>query len=349
MLAGVLVLALLLPACAAPAQPVTLPTTQPPKAEPAIRNSPSAIRNLQEAAHYYNRYHALAPDDLLGLKRLAEVCTALEQAGVEDESCREAAERVLEGQGDKETGGQGEGEMLHSPFSTLHSPASVLREVLEARTDDRRIVAELLGVPVEAVELGENLVEDGGFEEWVGGKPKGWMWSDMATGDPWNEGLFVRGQSTRLVPGGAMAARVHGLWVQSLTDLPGGRAGYWICQGGEETCPGISLEPNALYALVFYYSTVGTGDRGAGLWVSNNAEAFFAHERFLPPTAGTWHRLTVVSRNNLSFSESVQPLLRLWSIGIVAYDDVRLREIEIAGEISKSVSLPIFRTDSPRD
>ena len=72
------------------------------------------------------------PDDLLGLKRLAEVCTALEDpstgpfgeaqdrlragAGVEDESCREAA---------------------------------ALREELEARTDDRRIVAELLGVPVE--------------------------------------------------------------------------------------------------------------------------------------------------------------------------------------------------------
>jgi len=43
--------------------------------------------------------------------------------GVDDESCREAA---------------------------------ALREALEARTDDRRIVAELLGVPVEVVELVEN-------------------------------------------------------------------------------------------------------------------------------------------------------------------------------------------------
>jgi len=96
-----LILILLLPACAAPNQPVTLPTTQPPKAEPAIRNSPSVIRNLQEAAHYYARYQTLAPDDLLGpsarlrtsLKRLTEVCTALEQAGVWDEGCREAALR----------------------------------------------------------------------------------------------------------------------------------------------------------------------------------------------------------------------------------------------------------------
>ena len=90
---------------------------------------------MQQAAYYYNRYHALAPDDLLGLKRLAEVCTALEEAGVEDEGCREAAERVCEY-------GRGEGEISHSP-------AAALREELEARTDDRRIVAELLDVPVE--------------------------------------------------------------------------------------------------------------------------------------------------------------------------------------------------------
>ena len=98
---------LLLSACAAPAQPATPPL----EAEPAPGNSPSEIRNLQQAAYHYNRYHELAPDDLMGpsarlrtsLKRLTEVCTALEHpstelragAGVEDESCGEATERVI--------------------------------------------------------------------------------------------------------------------------------------------------------------------------------------------------------------------------------------------------------------
>jgi len=50
---------------------------------------------LQQAAHYYSRYHVLARDDLLGLKKLAEVCTALEEAGVEDENCCQAGERVI--------------------------------------------------------------------------------------------------------------------------------------------------------------------------------------------------------------------------------------------------------------
>jgi hypothetical protein len=99
-----------------------------------IRHSPFAIRHLQQAAHYYNRYHALAPDDLLGLKRLTETCTALEEAGVEDENCIAAAQRL--------TGGQ---EDIRNSQSAIRN----LREALAARTDDRRIVAELLDVPVK--------------------------------------------------------------------------------------------------------------------------------------------------------------------------------------------------------
>ena len=57
--------------------------------------TPRPQERLEEAARRYKRYHELAPDDLLGLKRLAEVCTALEEEGeVEDPSCREVAERV---------------------------------------------------------------------------------------------------------------------------------------------------------------------------------------------------------------------------------------------------------------
>jgi hypothetical protein len=42
--------------------------------------------------------------------------------------------------------------ILHFPTSNFLSPASVLREELAHRTDDRRIVAELSGVPgVEAL------------------------------------------------------------------------------------------------------------------------------------------------------------------------------------------------------
>ena len=86
---------LLLSACAAPTQPASPPTVAPTTQSPT--GPPPAdlqLAHLQQAAYNYNRYHELAPDDLLGLKHLAEVCAALEQAGVEDPSCREAAVRM---------------------------------------------------------------------------------------------------------------------------------------------------------------------------------------------------------------------------------------------------------------
>jgi len=104
-----------LPACAALSRPARLPgsdlaspSRNAPVSHSSSLGSPSAVHDLQEAAYYYSRYYALAFRDLVGLKRLAEVCAALEEAGVEDEGCREAAERAAGGQGDKGTGGQGD-------------------------------------------------------------------------------------------------------------------------------------------------------------------------------------------------------------------------------------------------
>jgi UDP-N-acetylenolpyruvoylglucosamine reductase len=92
-------------------------------------------QKLQKSAKWCRIYHELAPDDLLGLKKLAGVCTTLEEVRVEDESCREAAERER-GKWKGEKGGS----VFHSPTSNFQ-PAAVLREELEGRTDDRRIVA----------------------------------------------------------------------------------------------------------------------------------------------------------------------------------------------------------------
>ena len=95
-------------------QPTDSPITQSMR-----RSSPRAIADLQEAACYYKAGYALAPDDLLGLRRLVEVCAVLEEAGVEDASCQEAAERVAAGHGNRGTEGHGEGETRGSPAAVL--------------------------------------------------------------------------------------------------------------------------------------------------------------------------------------------------------------------------------------
>jgi tetratricopeptide (TPR) repeat protein len=48
-----------------------------------------------DAAAWYRRYHELVDGDLLALKRLAEVCAAMENSGVLDGACRAAAESTV--------------------------------------------------------------------------------------------------------------------------------------------------------------------------------------------------------------------------------------------------------------
>lgn len=57
------------------------------------------------------------------------------------------------------------------------SPGTALRKELDAKTDDRRIVAELLGMPVRTVEFGPNLVDSGGLGELDSREQaEGWEW-----------------------------------------------------------------------------------------------------------------------------------------------------------------------------
>jgi len=313
-----LTLSLLLSACTAPAQPSSHPVTQspsPPTAQPAPRHSPSAIRNLQQAAHYYNHYHALAPDDLLGLKRLAGVCIALEEAGVEDPSCREAAERVMEGQGDKGTRGQGEGEMLHSPFSTLHSPASVLREALEARTDDRRIVAELLDVPVEDVELGPNLAENGGFEKWENIGPADWRLGTYL-GQSGGEGLYVAGQDTLVA--GEEVARITTLWGGA---MPDGTMTYAEYIGDP------LLVTNAKHLVSLYYASrrsEGTGLVFLGEYT--RPDGLVLVHAGLPDSDGQWSVIRVLV-DGPPAPTAVMPLVRNWGVGQLWIDKLEIRPV----------------------
>jgi cytochrome c-type biogenesis protein CcmH/NrfG len=105
---------------------------------------------LQEAIKWYRQVHEMASDDLLGLKRLAEACAAMEGAGVEDENCHQAAERVLEDQrnrGVEDREDEGKSEVRDLQFASRNSPAEVLwTEWLEqvATAEPEHLVAQEL-------------------------------------------------------------------------------------------------------------------------------------------------------------------------------------------------------------
>ena len=110
----------------------------------------------------------------------------------------------------------------------MERPEAVqLRKELEAKTDDQRIVAELLGVPMESVELGPNLVKNGGFEEWTGERAEWWMWSAMFSREPFRAAVFAGGRDELSSLEGQRVARVTGFWVQRQGDKSLARAGFW--------------------------------------------------------------------------------------------------------------------------
>jgi tetratricopeptide (TPR) repeat protein len=250
---------------------------------------------LGEAARWYEQYYEIAPDDLLGLRKLVEA------------------------------------------YEVLGRPEVVaLREELQAKTDDQRIVAEMLGVSVEDVELGPNLVKNGEFESWVRGSPEWWGWSDMFNREPFNAAAFVGEADELLSFEGQQAARVDGLWIQQREEKSPARAGFW--QYDE-----VALAANAPYLLSFYYRTSRIPDDMATTWVSGNPNVFWAHDYGLPATQGMWYHFVAVGWNRLDADAPIRPLLRSFATGHVTFDDAQLRLIRLPEEAPVEVGEARFR------
>jgi tetratricopeptide (TPR) repeat protein len=271
------------------------------------RLSEPVLSNVEGAARWYAEYNALAPEDLLGLKRLTETCATLAEAGIEDESCRDAA---------------------------------ALRKELEAKTDDRRIVAELLEVPVEDVELGPNLVENGGFEEWLIGEPQGWKWSDMFSKEPFNAAAFAGGADELLALQGKRTARVDGFWVQTKENKSPARAGFWRRDK-------IAVESGTPYIISFLYRTSGIAPgRWATVWVSGDPDVFWAHDYALPSKEKGWHHFVSVGWNHSDTQAAIRPLVRSFAPGCVKFDDVQLRVVRLQGTTVKANETRFWVTGS---
>lgn len=268
------------------------------------------IQNLEEAAEWYRKYYVLAPDDILGLKNLAEVCTALEDIGIEDENCCQAAKSAP-----------------NTQFIVHSGPATLLREALSDRTNNQRIVAELLGMPVVDVGLGPNLIKNGSFEEWSEGKPEWWRWLPHFNREPFNAASFTGGAEGFLPFEGKRAARVTGFWAQHKSDKASARAGFWHWDEVEQTQRSITLTPGLPYMFSCYYRITRSSDGEATIWFSDEQDVFWTHDRGLPETEGRWYHFLAVACNHSSVEAAIRPLLRSFMVGQVVFDDVQIRQV----------------------
>jgi len=269
----------------------------------AIGDKQQAISDLDAAAIWYGRYRELASEDLVGLKRLMEVYKRLGRL----------------------------------------EEARLLQKEWEVRTDDKRIVAEVLGIGEDDFELGENLVKNGGFEE---GKlePRWWGWLPMVDGRDYNAASFVGGVDEFEAYEGVRALRIDGFWIQRKPELQWARAGYWYGYQKDGIQlkswanwykeKAIELKSNTLYLLSFYYKTKHLREGNAAVWISSNPEVLFANDYMLPNTDGSWRRFVAISWNRKGGMDRTKPLLRSWGVGNAWFDGVEMREIALKSRVS---------------
>jgi tetratricopeptide (TPR) repeat protein len=243
--------------------------------------SPRSHERLAAAAEWYAQYHTMVPDGLLGLERLAEVCTVLEEVGARDAGCQEAT----------------------------------FQEARGSRTDERRIVAEWLGVAVEGVALGPSLVGNGRFEEGQAGQLERWYFQTYL--GPGKEGLYFAGPDA--LAGEGDTARIVGLRGGLMDD---GTATYGELVGEE-----LSLSPGGWYVISARYRTQNLSGNGLlflGEWFEPDGVQLT--HTYLEDSSGEWRKVSVLVRGQ-DWKMAVVPLIRNWALGSVWFDDVQVRPI----------------------
>jgi tetratricopeptide (TPR) repeat protein len=195
--------------------------------------------------------------------------------------------------------------------------AAAQREELAVRTDDRRVVAEMLGVPLESVELGPNLVENGGFEEWIGNVPKSWRFRAYL-GQGEDKGLYAPGLDS--LAGTGDTSRIEGLWGGLMDD---GTSTYGEYEGTDFT-----LSSGNDYLISLWYRTQFP-ESGIGLIAvgefSKSGGRLLTHTP-LEDSSGRWHLVSVLVQG-LSQDMSVGPLIRNWGLGDIWFDEVQVRPV----------------------
>lgn len=226
--------------------------------------------------------------------------------------------------------GQPEGRRLRSLLADMARPSTVQPR---SQTELSGRVAELLDVPTGVLRLGEELIVNGDAEvvsfclaTGPSCFPAGWSPTFMSNGDPWNRATFgLAGEHARPFSQ-ATSLRIDGVLIEHEPTREPARAGFWH--------EPIVVHADRSYVISFVYRTEGVGSDGAGLWVSADPLVFFAGEYMLPPTAGSWRRMTLVAWNRRPVSATVRPLLRLWGEGTVWFDEVSMRELVLDGALS---------------
>jgi hypothetical protein len=160
------------------------------------------------------------------------------------------------------------------------------------------------------IDFAQNLISDGSFTNQNSFK-KYWDFSDMSDSEPWTKGSFY-GDIDSVCEN---SMRVMGFFIKHIANKEDSRAGFLY----KEEIPLAEKD----YLFYFRYKTF-RGEEMPSFWLSYA----FNRERGLEPTDFKWREVYYIFNNRQFKIPTIRPLLRMWGIGSVWFDDIYLLEIE---------------------
>ena len=220
---------------------------------------------------------------------------------------------------------QEQGQRLADALAWLrHTPAAQF-PIGDASPPDPALVATLLDLPPDAVQLGPELLANGAFGGYqpLTRRVPAWQAHYWRDGTVVNFGLFVLGVDAAPDLPNRAALRVSTIYRENNPDRKGTRAGFWYAEP-------ITLTAQTAYVFHFAYRTHGLEGHGPALFLTEARDVMFRNDRDFAASEGQWRRVTVVGWNQSEHEQTVRPLLRMWAHGDVWFTDVSMREVRFA-------------------
>jgi tetratricopeptide (TPR) repeat protein len=211
------------------------------------------------------------------------------------------------------------------------SQADTVIQDLEELSDDRRLVETLTRLPFETIQLGENVMGNGGFEGgWRNVAPSGWFSIDHATGDKyWNLGTFLSAPDTLGPYQGQYSASITGFWEEYDTHRSPAQFGFWQQEENSSNIGWTIIPAGRAYLVSLAYQTNDMEENlnPARLQLALSPDPLW-YPIPLPTTSGEWRRFGVVVCAPGDKPQSITVLLSSLTLGQVHFDDISLREIK---------------------
>lgn len=207
-------------------------------------------------------------------------------------------------------------------------------------TSGYRLLAEQLALDPALVSEGPNLLPNSSFENVKNGHPVNWHFITMANSNPFDRALYNIGLDTIDSLDGQYSVRIGGVWAENSAEFAPPNSGVWFWDEASNKNGKISLLPDSLYLLSFFYRTDENSKGTASVWL-NAADSLggsFQGEHQLPNTQGAWHQAVLAGSIGEESGLAVSPLLRLSGIGQVWFDNVELRQITLPDSYALQVS-----------